>query len=294
MVTTGVGLSGGPARLLAARLSQLGLPARFVPLSGLHEISGGEISLAVLFSQSLSPNARLALQLPARRKVCFTGVNPAGSGSKAEDLRRFLGVEGRSVLVPTEERHRRLVRVQSPAVSSFLAFRWVASAFQAPSRWTCELQEVPARCQRAFMRAGVEAQPRPDDGPLIFVTEGRPSAELHHLAFKWAEGTFAGLPPILDVLELVHGPLQTFFDDRRCVVALGLDEQAPLLGRLRDVLDADRHRLLAVSAEGAAPLDLFEFDAVLNAWLADASWTPPSPWPGQGRDEALYAWAGDH
>lgn len=296
VVTTGVGLSGGPARLLALRLAARGLPARFVPLSqwsrGAQE-TAAKPALLVLFSQGLSANARLASAVPAARKVAFTGVSSSARDEPAQALRRLLGRNGWAVSVPSVERHEHLVRLQSPTVAAFQALRWQAELDRTPAEGEA-IELGPRRAEEAFARARRGPRPKPEDGPLIFVTEGRPPEEFHHLAMKWTEATFSGPPPVLDVLELAHGPLQAFFNEKRCVVAFGKAGPSTLFERLGQVLDGARHRLIRVEAEGPAPLDLVEYDSVLNGWLVEGLAAGPGPWPGKGRDAPLYAWAGDH
>ena len=81
VVTTGIGASEGPARVLAWLLQHVvGLRAGFRPLSQLlAESPRRESALLVLFSQGLSPNAQLALALAPRfhKLLVYTSVRPA-------------------------------------------------------------------------------------------------------------------------------------------------------------------------------------------------------------------------
>jgi creatinine amidohydrolase len=80
VVTTGIGASEGPARVLAWLLQHVvGLRAGFRPLSQLlAESPRRESALLVLFSQGLSPNAQLALALAPRfhKLLVYTSVRP--------------------------------------------------------------------------------------------------------------------------------------------------------------------------------------------------------------------------
>src|SRR5688572_3537291 len=64
VVTTGAGSSAAHARFLASVLGELGIPARFAPLTEFLEPPAPAAAgkTLVVFSQGLSPNARLALQ----------------------------------------------------------------------------------------------------------------------------------------------------------------------------------------------------------------------------------------
>src|SRR5262249_55409427 len=92
IVTTGVGSSAAHARLLASALTELGAPARFASLGALlaPPTRGARESVLIVFSQGLSPNARVALAHPAEwRSVCLvtSASLPHARGSDAPDIR---------------------------------------------------------------------------------------------------------------------------------------------------------------------------------------------------------------
>ena len=82
---TGVGSSAAHARFLTALLAeQGGLPARFVPLDAFPR-AGDPADVLVVFSQALSPNARLALTQPEdwRSVLLVTAATPLATRSDA-------------------------------------------------------------------------------------------------------------------------------------------------------------------------------------------------------------------
>ena len=75
VVTTGIGMSEWPARLLASLLVERGVCARFSVTSRVAEESQPS-DLLISFSQGLSPNARLALseRVAARARWLVTSI----------------------------------------------------------------------------------------------------------------------------------------------------------------------------------------------------------------------------
>ena len=76
---TGIGVAEGPARLFLALCQSRGVRAAFLPLSC---FAGGPPpcdppGTLVVFSQGLSPNARLALRAPHPRRVLVTAASGA-------------------------------------------------------------------------------------------------------------------------------------------------------------------------------------------------------------------------
>lgn len=292
IISTGVGLSGGPARLFAERCTHLGRAARFLALS---ELAGGPsradhpVSTLVVFSQSLSPNATLANRLSPTRTVVFTGLDP----DQDPRLRRLLGPSGRVVHVPASERHGHMVRLHSPVTAAYAALRWLARTDPRPP-WAVHLDAVPQRSAEALDRSRQHATTDTVQAllerPLVFVTAGQNPAELHHLAFKWAETVFMGPPPIYDALELAHGPFQAFYDQEMVLLGLETPGMEDVFRRVRAALAPDRHRYYPLSACLPPPLSIFEHDAAVNALLGAmlAAHGPPRQWPGRGRDAPLY------
>jgi creatinine amidohydrolase len=86
VVATGVGASAAHARLLVALLEEVGLAARFLPLTSFVARTADDAAgdALVVFSQGLSPNARLALAHAERfaAALVVTAVPPAGEASR--------------------------------------------------------------------------------------------------------------------------------------------------------------------------------------------------------------------
>lgn len=291
VISTGIGLAGGPARLFASCAAALGCRARFVPLSNVVGASP-EAETLVLFSQSLSPNARLARRISSRETVVFTGVDPELEEPGSLALREVLR-GGRSVPVPSREAHGRMVRLHSPQTSAFAALRWLGKAFPEAG-WVSRLNDVPTAVEAAIANER-EKDSASFDEPVVLVSAGRDPTELHQLAWKWAETVFAGPPLIVDALELAHGPLQAFFENRMTVLGLEEPGYEPLFERVRAVLEPSRHVYRTLAAGLPAPLSLFEHDARLNEILLRQLEAQPErldAWPGKGRDRPLYGFSG--
>lgn len=288
ILTTGVGLAGGTARAVAETLSELGHPARFASLSAFAGSAPPTGHTTLLFSQSLSPNARLAVASSSRRKIAFTAVRREGEGAPSLALRRFLGEEGHLVPVPGHDEHGGLVRIQSPVTSLFIALRWIAEAESTP--WAYALPLVPELSQSAFHRAQSQTVP-PSSAPAAFVCAGLTPSTLFGLSAKWGETLFDGPPPIFDALELGHGPLQCLFASDRTLVVFARPEQRTLLARVQAVLDPRRHTLITLEARLPGPLALFEWSSGLDALLLSRlERSPPRgrDWPARSRDAPLY------
>jgi creatinine amidohydrolase/Fe(II)-dependent formamide hydrolase-like protein len=79
VVATGAGSSAAHARFFVSAIGELGVAARFAPLSSFLEGVGGEAERAalVVFSQGLSPNARIALaRAEVWRLACLVTSTP--------------------------------------------------------------------------------------------------------------------------------------------------------------------------------------------------------------------------
>ncbi len=290
LLATGAGLAGGPARLVAAAAAALGQTARYVAPSELLEPLAPAGVLA-LFSQNLSPNARLAARVPGR-KVAFTGVDPDGDGPASAWLRAFLGPDGVAVPVFAPEAHGGLVRLQSPTLAAFAGLRALAGGHpDAP--WALQLPDVPEAAARALDRrfdaADVEAAIA---SPPVLVTGGADPRTAHGLAAKWAEARFDGPPPIVDALELAHGSLHAMASSPRLLVGLETTALSWLFSLVRATAEESGHRYVGLSAQLPGPLAWFEHDAGFNrlllSALAQKAVEPPSV-----SDDHLYPLGAD-
>lgn len=299
-LTTGVGLSEGPARVLAALLQGAGLCAAFRPLSSFAvQPPPGAWDTLVVFSQGLSPGACMALRRRRafRDTLLVTGLGPA---PLADELER----EGAWVHrhAPAEEEGI-LLRIIGPALASLCALRLadhlgrLASAPGLPDLGGPAAEALETAPARAAAVAGDDL-PERLEGPLALVTCGDYGALCHGLRWKLLEGLWLREPHHWDVLQVAHGPFQQFVPGPMTLVALERPEpgEAALLDRLAQVLEPPRHRLVRLRSALRGPAALLDHDAQLNAVLQSALRARVrdlSRWPGQGRDAPLYRFTGE-
>jgi hypothetical protein len=246
----------------------------------------------VVFSQGLSPNARLALSAAKvfDEVVVFT--------SAATD--RVLAASGRAdTLVirhgpPTES--GTLLRIVGPVAASLaaamIAGRWLGRPprlIEAEAR--AALAAVEART-RAADGCEVRAEPLSLARQRIGIVVTSELVDISRcLAWKWLEGLRVAEPPIWDVLQIVHGPFQSFYDERIVLIMLEDPQSQALFRRLESILVPSRHIVLRIASTVPGPLRLLDFDAAFNRLLLptlDLSFVDPTRWPGQSRDGALY------
>ena len=114
ILTTGLGSSEAHARYLASLLcSELGLAARFVPTAALARPPHATVSedLLVVFSQGLSPNARVALEHAPAYAHCLL-VTALGDGFAFADA----GAEAEAGIEVDPERDAALQRARDAGV----------------------------------------------------------------------------------------------------------------------------------------------------------------------------------
>jgi len=295
LIASGVGLSEGPARALVALAREEGRDARFVPLSAFAraEPPGGRDAQLVLFSQGLSPNARMALAHAgayAAPPVLVTSVARAPAGVLALRL-------------PPAAEDRLLLRVVGPAVATYAVACVVAPELAA---------RHGAAVAAAYARGGQDGDDRRGCGdgrvelacltlaaaptrPVAFVTAAACDPELlFGLRWKVLEALRVNDPPVWDVLQIAHGPVQSFWDAPLTLIALeraGDVAGDALVDRLAGAL-AERHALIRLRARLPGALALFEWDAALDHALLEAlarAALPLDTWAGGPVDAALYA-----
>lgn len=287
VVTTGVGCSEGPARLLAGLLAGLGVRSRFVPLSCFVDGAPAGDRL-VVFSQGLSPNATLALGAAGRyaRALLLTSLP---STDRRLSAHAEAGLEVVTLPPPAED--GLLLRVQGPAVASLAA--WLAAgqiADELGLPWLRPAGGLGAAIDAA--RGRVQAPDSWPEGPLALVTAGEHGALCRGLTSPLVEGLLVPEPPVWDLLSVAHGPFQQFYDGPMTLLALSGPETPPgLLDRLATMLVPGRHALLRLAATLPGPLGLLEHQAQLAALLIEGLRRRPrdlARWPGQGCDAPLY------
>jgi len=295
VVATGVGLSEGPARFLVAIANERGCPALYLPLSELAaprlRVEGDTL---FVFSQGLSPNARFALaHLGAFRKsVLVTSVAPDASAPPNSPAWTAACARARGaelVVLPPREEPELLVRVLGPAIATLAA----ALAFRLPG-----LEAVPDAYARALAAPPATIVRGGAVQPIALVASGRYAEGCHGLRCKLLEGLLVPEPPIWDLLQIPHGPLQSFYERVQTLLVLERAEphERPLLDRLAALLVPERHALVRLPSTLPGMLAWFEHDALLNALVVAAVrelGRDLTRWPAQGRDGALYDLAPD-
>ncbi len=127
IVVTGVGLAAGPARLAAYLLARAGVAARFEP-AGAFACGAPRGDALCVFSQGLSPNARLAMsRAGSYEHALLVTTRRAGGGCSPEvggALERWPGSVWE--LPPEEIGGGMLLRVVAPICASLGAARLAA------------------------------------------------------------------------------------------------------------------------------------------------------------------------
>lgn len=306
IVLTGVGSSAAHARFLAHLLTErYAMDAHVLPLSAfLAPRATAADEVLIVFSQGLSPNARIALADPrAWAQVILVtaateeGARASGDPDKADAVAalRDAGV----VLYPLpagDNEYTTLVRVIGPMAGYVAALRLARGA---PGDAAPPL-DIDAIC------AALVAAPDVAEAALSgfdlrslaagmgFLTSGTYGELTDNLRYKVLEGMLLPAPPVWDLLHVAHGPLQHAHTGAATFLALtrrGTPGEEDLLALVETALDPDRHRLLRLEARLPGPLAIFEHEALMNEvmlrYIAAAA-IDQVRWPGKGRDAALY------
>ncbi len=296
----GVGASALPAELLVHVLCSAGVAARHVPLStfacerstAASRANGPHPSAPrglVLFSQGLSPNARLALSslLDATPAFVVTAV-PAAEESTA--ARRIAGLPPSvAVLRHLPEREPgALLRVQGPLCAADAALQ-LAEALLAERGLP-----APAPDRRRALDGLTATQPEAAvEAPVLtWLTLDVPVLAARAASWFWQEGLHEPAAPALDLLAFAHGAFQATWERSgvHVVLARRTAEPGDLVERLRAMLP-EHQRLMVLevnSSEGLAPLLLSARVTRLALAEIRARGLDPARWPGQGKDEPLY------
>lgn len=286
VISTGIGLSEGPARLLAILLVDRGVCARFCVTSQVAEQLRPD-DLLVVFSQGLSPNARLALgpTTSAATRWLVTSVAPgSATPAQAEFLAGCLAQGVRALVVPSVDEGGALVRPCGPTIAALIAQR-LAASISADNALARRLDEAPA-CYRALPLSA-----ELDDAVIGLVAVGMHPEWVHAHRWKLLETLLRDDPPIWEALQFAHGPLQTYYDRRLTLLAFEAGGRSTLVERIERTLHPDRHRLLRISSALPAPLAFFEHTATLDALLlraVQASGRDLFDWPARDADGPLY------
>jgi creatinine amidohydrolase len=310
-LVTGAGGSEAPARLLVELLERAGRRARFVPLSLFALGGSSDADVLVVFSQGLSPNARLALSEQRRQRalVLFTAVVPRADAKPGSPARLCFELSHRGATIvlhdPASE-NGMLVRVIGPVLAAFAAAAFAAGCTgrRAGLAGAAECVRRARERARALMR-GVPDGLRHADIALVVAGGDMPVAQ--GLRWKLLEGLGVADPPVWDVLQVAHGAFQQFYerpllllgvvtpDDRHNGERGGALTRSDLFDRLEAMLAPERQRLVRLTTSHPLPLAWFELDAQLNQLVIDLLAIRPRnliDWPGKGRDAPLYRLGG--
>jgi creatinine amidohydrolase len=301
ILVTGVGSSAAHARLLAHLLADVaGLPARAISAGTFVARRPDPRDALIVFSQGLSPNARVALDNCAGWLgviVVTAATARSRDAGKRAALRAVRGAGGAIVPLPGDEESGLLLRVAGPLAGYASAYRLAAAIAAAAGCDDRALRVDAARIVRSLRAAGTAAARLPRnllDGELAFLASGGYGALGENLALTIGEGLFQPPPPIWDLMEFAHGPFQETFDRPATFLVLGrrgAAGEAALVARLQRMLDRRRHRVVRLTATLPGAQALFEHQALLNALVLGAIATrgvDQARWPGRGRDGALY------
>lgn len=289
VVTTGIGASEGPARMLAETLAQAGIASRFCSTSSF--IGGGPTGdLLVVFSQGLSPNARLALKSPVafQHRWVVTSAS-ADAGADAPVLRAMIDAGVVPIIVTSPDERGLLVRLAGPTVATLVALRLAAQLRGDPE--SRALLDAAPSAYRSLLEFDV-----PLDVPVALIGAGVTLDSMFGHRWKLLESLLIPDPPVWDVLQLAHGPLQSFYGRAATLLVFEHRQASALADRLERTIEPTLHRVVRLRATAAEPLEYFQFAATLDKFVvATLARTPCDlfAWPGQGRDEPLYGLGGD-
>lgn len=287
-IVTGVGSSEAHGRFMVYLINEYTRGhAVFYPLSKFFFPVKKECktSTLVVFSQGLSPNARLALEQRERfgHTVLFTGAD----GEALDKDRQTV------ICFPPEEESELLIRVMGPVCGYLRVMQFVEV------QWPGVL---PACSGGLFFSAveGSEGRSEPPEGFIEALERGLviigmpPLGEYwQNIGYKFLEGLFIKMPYFVDLLSFAHGAFQELIANPCSVIVLkgdaGIEDEAfeylePMLGELEGPVWEIRTRL-------PDPWCIIDYEMVLNYFLIKgmkALKINQRDWPGKGKDDSLY------
>lgn len=280
IVTTGLGASEGPARLLASRLAAVGRPARFEAASSVGSGSvGGDV--LVVFSQALSPNARHALSRAHR----FGAVWLVTARDDARGPLPALPAHVTVLPFPTPRERGTLVRLIGPTVASLASLR-LAGALGDPDASPAALARAPAAYARAATSA---AEPFDRTRPIALVTAGLPTDALFGARWSLMEALLVPDPPTWDALAYAHGPLQASMTTPLSIVLVRTDAARTLADTfLASVPDEHRVSAITIAEPVLGSLELAGYVAARLRATLETHGGDLFAWPGRERESPLY------
>jgi creatinine amidohydrolase len=312
-ITSGVGSSEAHARFLTFLLSaQYGLSSRFVPLSSLAGApKDAKHNVLIIFSQGLSPNARLPLTHVDswQRVVLCTAATEEGARKTGQDDKlvtltalREAGID--IIHFPEEHECTTLMRVIGP-MAGYLCALQIADALagklkrQGAEQITEDVLAINSALNSAQYRLNEALTTSGRDiGSLLenisILSLGEYSGLLANLQYKFLEGMFTPLPPVWDLLHFAHGPFQQMYEKPATLFAIthaDSEIERELLLRLKQMVVPERHIIVQLQSVLPSPLSIFDHEAMLNELtlkVIEARKIDQVRWPGKGLDAPLY------
>lgn len=311
---TGVGASEAPARYLGTLLRHRhGRHAPVLPLSCFAsppddgQLAGDNL---VLFSQGLSPNARLALGTAARHRRCMLVTTlrsggdcapdvskPAPATAATEALAMVAAAERAGAVIvshPPADESGTLLRVAGPAVAAYVAALLATPRAERDDDALARVPELVAGARARVAEACHALDPARLCGNVVFVSGGCYGEAYHGPTWKWLEGLNVAEPPRWDVMQVAHGAFQQLYDQRAVVVTFehaSAPAETKLFDRLAEMLVPARHALVRLPTSLPRHLALLEHDALATELLLRALEHCPRDlcsWPAMGLDAPLY------
>ncbi|MEJ7733132.1 MAG: hypothetical protein WKG00_28540 [Polyangiaceae bacterium] len=264
----------------------------------------------VLFSQGLSPNARLALGTAARHRssLLVTTLRSDASGAEAgpgssspsatAEARALVDAAERAGTVvvshPPAEESGTLLRVAGPAVAAYVAALLAAPRAERDDANLARVPDVVAGARARVAEACQALDAARLCSNVVFVTGGCFGEAYHGPRWKWLEGLNVAEPPRWDVMQVAHGAFQQLYDQRAVVVTFehaGAPAETKLFDRLAEMLVPARHALVRLPTALPRHLALLEHDALVTELLLLALEHCPRDlcsWPAMGLDAPLY------
>lgn len=309
-VVTGTGSSEAHARYLAMLLNlHTDCAASYLPLSGftVAEPAAFADKTLVVFSQGVSPNARIALNRRGDFAHCvlFTATTPAtalaaGKADRAALLGRLIDDGGELVEFPLAEEYTTLIRFVGPMAGYLAALRFAARfagcRFAGPD--AASILPLLETKPPEDLRAAMIGLPSAFSQGFNLVTAAPISDYAQNLACKFMEGVFWPCPPISDFLQFAHGPFQQMNAHPKPVVILqgGSSAEADMVDRSVRMLRDAGLGAFVIRVDAPSLYSIFGFEAALNALVFDVMRhlrVDQVNWPGKGRDDLLYGFCPD-
>ena len=292
----GVGGSEGPARLMVAMLNEQRGQARLVPTSFFFKTGRlvADRSGLIVFSQGLSPHARLVLSAAGSYRRCIVI-----SAQPTERVLAHISQEcAAQPLVfrhgPAEEKGS-LVRVVGPICAAALGAR-IAYSIQGSSRSGTEreLEQLPRLYQRNSDENPevVAALEQVDPRVCLAMFDDLPAA--HQLMWKWQEAFCAPLPVAMDALSFAHGPYQSIYEHPTKLLILcssNTRDRDDIWTKVQSIVVPGRHEIVRLVSKLESPLSYFDFDAQLLSAMERVirrRGIDLFNWPGKDKDRPLY------